>query len=101
MSLVANPRQEQSVACIYRFQRLAFAGCVVLGPAAILVAAFTNPPYYGSQPGIATAIATNAADSDLLDQTHLWAELIAAYFLPLGFLVMAWLANRRAPWLAS
>jgi hypothetical protein len=40
-------------------------------------------------------------DSDLMDSTHLVAQLIAAYLLPLGFLTMAWLANRRAPWLAS
>lgn len=73
----------------------------MLGPAAILVAAFANPPYYGSGPGVASAIATNAADTDLMDQTHLVAQLIAAYLLPIAFLAMAWLANRRSPWLAS
>ena len=86
---------------VYRLQRLFFAACIVMGAAAILVAAFTNPPYYGSAPGIATAVATNAAASDLMDQTHLVALVVAAYLLPLGFLAMAWLANRRAPWLAS
>jgi hypothetical protein len=86
---------------IYHYQRVFFAACPVVGTAAILVAAFTNPPYYGSQSGIVSAIATNAADSDLVDRTHLIAELIAAYLLPLGFLTIAWLANRRAPWLAS
>jgi hypothetical protein len=78
-----------------------FAACILLGTAVILVAAFTNPPYYGSQPGIASAIATNATAGDLMDQTHLVAQLIAAYMLPLGFLAMAWLANRRSPWLVS
>jgi hypothetical protein len=77
------------------------AASIVLGTAAILVAAFANPPYYGSQQGIASAIATNATDSDLVDQTHLVAQLIAAYLLPLAFLSIAWLANRRSPWLAS
>jgi hypothetical protein len=72
-----------------------------LGTAAILVAAFTNPPYYGSQPGIASAITTNATAGDLMDQTHLVAQLIAAYMLPLGFLALAWLANSRSPWLVS
>ncbi len=86
---------------IYRLQRLFFAGSIVLGPAAIVVAALTNPPYYGSAAGIASAISTNAAASDLMDQTHLAAQLIAAYFLPIAFLTMAWLANRQAPWLAS
>ena len=82
-------------------QHQIFAVSIFLGPLAILVAAFTNPPYYGSSPGIATAIATNAADSDVMDQTHLVAQLIAAYLLPFTFLGMAWLANRRAPLLAS
>lgn len=93
--------QKNTVSMISRFQRLFFAASIVLGTAAILVAAFANPPYYGSQQGIASAIATNATDSDLMDQTHLIFQLIAAYLLPLGFLTMAWLANRRAPWLAS
>lgn len=102
MSLSKNrPQQGQAVPLVYRLQRMFFAACIVLGTAAILVAAFANPPYYGSQQGIASAVATNATDSDLMDQTHLVAQLIAAYLLPLGFLAMAWLANRRAPWLAS
>ena len=94
-------QQRQAVPLVYRLQRMFFAACIVLGTAAILVAALANPPYYGSQQGIASAVATNATDSDLMDQTHLVAQLIAAYLLPLGFLAMAWLANRRAPWLAS
>ncbi len=98
MSIVAKRSQrEQSGSRIYRLQRLFFAASIVLGTTAILVAAFTNPPYWGSQPGIACAIATNATDTDLMDQTHLVAQLIAAYLLPLGFLAMAWLANRRSP----
>src|SRR6266700_3729096 len=102
MSFVENRSpQAKSALRIYRLQRLFFAACMVLGTAAILVAASTNPPYYGTQQGIASAVATNATDSDLMDQTHLVAQLIAAYLLPLGFLAMAWLANRRAPWLAS
>src|SRR5579859_4586135 len=94
-----NP--EPSTPLVYRLQRCFFAGSMIVGTAAIVVAAATNPPYYGSEPGIASAIATNAVESDLMDQTHLVAQLIAAYLLPLGFLAMAWLANRRAPWLAG
>src|SRR5436853_2537707 len=102
MSSVENQSQQNNtVPIIYRLQRLFFAASIVLGTAAILVAAFANPPYYGSSQGIASAVATNATDSDLMDQTHLVAQLIAAYLLPLGFLAMAWLANRRSPWLAS
>jgi hypothetical protein len=68
---------------------------------AIIIAALTNPPYFGTEPGINSAIATNASDSDLMDVTHLVALLIAAYLLPVGFVAMGWLANARAPWLAS
>jgi hypothetical protein len=89
------------VPTIYRLQRRLFATSIVLGAAAIVVAAFANPPYYGSVPGPASAVTTNATDSDLMDQTHVIAQLIAAFLLPIGFLVMAWLANRRSPWLAS
>src|SRR6266568_4343609 len=102
MSLSKNwSQQGQAVPPVYRLQRMFFAASIVLGTAAILVAASTNPPYYGSQQGIASAVATNATDSDLMDQTHLVAQLIAAYLLPLGFLTMAWLANRRAPWMLA
>lgn len=86
---------------IYGLQRLLLAACVVLGPVAILIAALANPPYYGNGPGEAAAIATNATSSELMDRTHLFAELIASYLLPTGLLVMAWLANRRSPWLAT
>lgn len=102
MSFVAHPsQQKKTIPLIYRLQRSLFAASIVLGTVAILIAAFANPPYYGSQPGIASAIGTNAANSDLMDQVHLVAQLIAAYLLPLGFLTMAWLANRRSPWLAT
>lgn len=93
--------QNQTIRRIHHLQRLFFASSIVLGTGMILIAVFTNPPYYGSQPGIVSAVTTNAIDTNLMDQTHLITELIAAYFLPLGFLTMAWLANRRAPWLAS
>jgi hypothetical protein len=102
MSSIAQPASPPpAVPTIYRLQRRLFAASIVLGAAAIVIAAFANPPYYGSGPGTASAVATNAAEGDLMDQTHVIAQLIAAFLLPIGFLVMAWLANRRAPWLAS
>ena|SRR5215467_43067 len=86
---------------IFRMQRYCVAACTVVGVVSIIVAALTNPPYFGTEPGINSAIATNASDSDLIDVTHIVALLIASYLLPVGFVVMAWLANPRAPWLAS
>ena len=44
MNIVAT----RSAPHIYRFQRLFFAASIVLGTAAILLAAFANPPYWGS-----------------------------------------------------
>ena len=86
---------------VHRLQHMFFAASIVGGTGAILVAAFANPPYYGSAPGIASAVATNAVSTNLMDETHLIAQLVAAYLLPFSFLAMAWLASRRSPWLAS
>lgn len=102
MSVVANQTQPSNTRpMIYRLQRLFFAASIILGTGAIVVAAFTNPPYFGTEPGIASAVTMNAMSSDLMDQTHLITLLIAAYALPLAFLTMARLANDRSPWLAS
>ncbi len=78
-----------------------FVCSIIVGLLATLVAILTNPPYYGSGGGVAAAISTNAASSDLMDQAHVIAEVIASYLLPVGFLVMAWLALRDAPLLAT
>ncbi|GCE24196.1 hypothetical protein [Dictyobacter kobayashii] len=86
---------------IHRLQRLFIAACIILGLFTPLIAAVSNPPYFSAQGGVVAAITSNAADSDLMDQTHIIAEVIGAYTLPLAFLAIAWLAMRRAPWLAS
>ncbi len=45
MRFVANQSpQKNTISIISRFQRLFFAASIVLGTAAILVAAFANPP---------------------------------------------------------
>jgi hypothetical protein len=93
--------QRDLVPTIRRIHRFLFAASVVGGTGAILVAAFANPPYYASSAGIASTVAANSASSNLMDQTHLVAQLAAAYLLPFSFLAMAWLASRRSPWLAS
>ncbi|HLJ33830.1 MAG TPA: hypothetical protein VKU38_09280 [Ktedonobacteraceae bacterium] len=102
MSLTENQLQlEHSTPHFSRVYCWFFAACIVLGMAATVVAVLTNPPYYGSQGGVVAAIATNATSSDLMDQAHVISEVIASYLLPLSFLVMAWLAMPRSPWLAS
>ena len=102
MSLIEKRLQgEPSTAHLSRVYRWFFAACIVIGTATTVVAVLTNPPYYASQGGVVAAITSNATSSDLMDQTHVIAEVIASYLLPLGFLAMAWLAMPRSPWLAS
>lgn len=84
-----------------RLQRAFFSICIVLGAAACLLASLTNPPYYGTEPGVLAAIRTNALDGDLMDVTHLWSEVVGAYLMPLAILALAWLANSKSPRLAS
>ncbi len=59
-----QPQQGQAMLLVYRLQRFFFAVSIFLGTAAIFVAAFANPPYYGSTAGVASAIATNATASE-------------------------------------
>jgi hypothetical protein len=94
----ARPVTRFDYGALYRWF---FALCIVIGPVAALIAVLTNPPYYGSQGGVAAAISTNATSSDFMDQTHIIAEVVASYLLPLGFLAMAWLAFPRTPLLAT
>ncbi len=92
---------EKSVPLIYRLQRWFFAACIVLGAAATLVMVATNPGYYNSQTGEAGLLAGYASANVVMVQIHLISAVITFYLLPVGLLVMAWLAMRRAPWLAS
>jgi hypothetical protein len=97
---IGNPRSEAGFdyGALYRWF---FVVSIILGLLATLVAILTNPPYYGSEGGVATAISTNATSSDLMDQAHVISEVVASYLLPIAFLSMAWLAMRGAPLLAT
>ena len=92
---------EQSVPLIYRLHHWFFAASIVLGTAATCVMVATNPGYYNSQTGEAGLLAGYASAHVVMVQIHLISAVITFYLLPVGFLVMAWLAMRRAPWLAS
>jgi hypothetical protein len=102
MSFVAKQSQQgKTVPIIYRLQRWFFAASIVLGMAATLVMVATNPGYYGLQNGEVAFVAAYATANAVIVQVHLIAMVITVYLLPLGLLVMAWLAMRRSPWLAS
>ncbi len=102
MSFIAHQSQQKNtVPLIYRLQRLFFAACIVLGTAATLVLVATAPQYYSLQNGVAVMVATFATANTLMLQAHLLAGVFTVYLLPVSLLAMAWLAMRRAPWLAS
>jgi hypothetical protein len=102
MSIITHrSSQNHTVPLIYRFQRLFFAACIVLGIVATLVLVATAPQYYSLQNGIPVMVATFATASPVLLQAHLLSGVFTVYLLPVSLLAMAWLAMRRAPWLAS
>jgi hypothetical protein len=94
-------QQEKSIPWIYRLHRWFFAASIVLGTAATCVMVATNPGYYNAQTGEAGLLAGYASANVIVVQIHLISAVITFYLLPVGLLVMAWLAMRRAPWLAS
>jgi hypothetical protein len=102
MSFVPHQSQQKDrVPVIYRLQRWFFAASIVLGTAATSVMVATNPGYYTSQTGEAGLLAGYASANAVMVQIHFISSVITFYLLPVGLVVMAWLAMRRAPWLAS
>jgi hypothetical protein len=102
MSSVAHQTpQEKAVHLIYSLHRWFFATCIVLGMGATLVLVATSPQYYSLQNGVAVMVATFATANTVLMQAHLLTGVLTVYLLPVSLLAMAWLALRRAPWLAS
>src|SRR2546421_6774179 len=101
MSSAEYQSLKQSAPFVYRFWRWFFAACIVVGTGATIVTLASNPGYYGPQNGELALIAAFAKANPLMVQSYFIAGTITGYTLPLGLLVMAWLALRRAPWLAS
>lgn len=92
---------EQSVPLIYRLHRWFFAASIIVGTGATCVMVATNPGYYKAQTGEAGLLAGYTSANVVMVQIHLISSVITFYLLPVGLVVMAWLALRRAPWLAS
>lgn len=82
------------------FLRRFFAACIVLAPMAAIVYGTLNPTPMTVKSG-AAAISVNAAANPAVNQVHLVLGVLLSFLLPLWYLGMAWLALRRAPWLAS
>lgn len=100
-SVTHQLQSENTIPLIYRLHRWFFAACIVLGMLATLVLVATSPQYYSLQNGAAVMVATFAIANTVLIQAHLLSGVLTVYLLPVSLLVMAWLAMRRAPWLAS
>lgn len=100
-SVAYQSQQKDRVPVIYHLQRWFFAASIPLGMVATLVMVVTNPGYYNSLTGEAGLLAGYASASAVMVQIHFIFSVITFYLLPVGLLVMAWLAMRRAPWLAS
>jgi hypothetical protein len=96
-----HPPQEQTVPVIYRLHRWFFAASIILGTAVTLLIVVTNPGYYNAQTGETGLLIGYASANVVMVQVYLISSVVTFYLLPVGLLVMAWLAMRRAPWLAS
>lgn len=94
-------QKEQVIPVIYRLHRWFFAASIILGTAATCVMVATNPGYYNSKTGEAGLLIGYASANAVMIQIHLVSAVITFYLLPVGLVAMAWLAMRRAPWLAS
>src|SRR6478735_7214313 len=100
MSLIHQPDQRRpaeldSVPSYRKAQRALLAVCIFLAPVSITLylVAWNGS---GRQPLIAAAMADSAGNS-----LRLIGAVAASFFLPLGYLGMALLGMRRAPWLAT
>lgn len=91
---------ERAVPSHVTFLRWYFASCIVLGPLVAFLYGFLNPTPLHVTNG-AVAIAVNAAANPAANQLHLALGVVLSFLLPLWYLGIAWLALRRAPWLAA
>lgn len=100
MSLIHQPDQQRpaelvAVPSYRKAQRILLAVCIFLAPLSITLylIAWNGS---GRQPLIAAAMAGSTGNS-----LRLIGAVAASFFLPLGYLGMALLGMRRAPWLAT
>ncbi|RAQ94056.1 hypothetical protein [Thermogemmatispora tikiterensis] len=102
MNALAHQSQpEGAVPAIYRLHRLFLALCVVLGPLFALAMASLGPGYSSTKSGPVVALALTRTASATQLQISTLISVIGAYLIPVSLLTMAWLAMRRAPWLAT
>ena len=81
------------------FLRWLFAASSVLTPVVLALYGILNPTPLHVTKGV-VAIGVNASASPLANQLHLVCGVALSFLLPVWYLGMAWLALRKAPWLA-
>jgi hypothetical protein len=81
-----------------RLLRTSLATAIVGGPLGYLVGGLFAPAIHAPGP---STIAANAAANAVTNGVHLAAFVFASFLLPVGAAGLAYLAYRRAPWLAT
>lgn len=81
-----------------RLVRVLAAVAIVGGPLGYLLGGVLEPAAHAD--GRVT-IAANSAANPATNTIHLAAFMVASFLLPVGVVALAWLAHRRAPWLAT
>jgi len=99
--VVQQSSQEKAIPAVYRVRRWIFAACIVVGSLSALGLVLTDPIYYSMKDGDAAIVNAYASSSTIMIQLHILFLVSVVYLLPVSWMVMAWQAMRRAPWLAS
>src|SRR5437667_7028780 len=95
MKLSLSHSEQVPMHAAFKFQRMSLAACIILAPLSITLYLVS---WEGNlrQPLIASAMASSTGNT-----LHFIGAIAASFFLPLGYLGMALLGMRRAPWLAT
>lgn len=89
---------------VLQFQRKLLAACIVLAPLSLTLFVLAwpeNPAPVVFNSTQAAPIETSRLAGPLGNTLHFIGGIAASFFLPLGYLGMALLGMRRAPWLAT
>src|SRR3954449_11474700 len=87
-----------------QFQRTLLAACILLAPLSLslyILAWPENPAPVVFNSTQAAPIMTSTMAGPLGNTLHFIGAIAASFFLPVGYLGMALLGMRRAPWLAT
>lgn len=96
--------EQASLLSALPFQRMLLAACIILGPVSLAVYVLAwpeNPAPVVFNSTQAAPIVTSTLAGPAGNTLHFIGGIAASFFLPVGYLGMALLGMRRAPWLAT